>query len=115
MFYNCFSLKTVIFNNFYGYTHYYNNTNMSYIFYNCSSLVSLSFPSEYMEMPYDMSYAFSNCSSLIKFDLDFSSFDNVKGKTMSNVFKDCYSLVSINFNFSLDYEDMSYHLWVVNL
>ena len=110
MFYNCFSLKTVIFNEYGGFSGYSNSsiTNMSYMFYNCTSLVSLSLPSEYMKMPYDMSYIFANCSSLKNLDLDFSSYYYEPGKSMSNAFRDCYSLVTINFNFVLDYEDMSY-------
>ena len=106
IFYNCFSLKSVIFNENYPFVGH--NTTMSYMFYNCTSLVSLSLFFEYTDIPYDMSYAFTNCSSLKNIELDFFSSDGTQGKTMSNAFRDCTVLVSIHINFVLDYEDMSY-------
>ena len=104
MFSNCISLKTVVLNDF---TCYNNYINMSYMFYNCPSLVSLSIPSEDMDIPYDMSYSFANCSSLKRMDLDFSGYFS-QGKTFSNAFRNCTSLVSVNLNFYFDYEDISY-------
>ena len=105
MFYNCFSLKMV---NIYSISGVNNNyTNMSYIFYNCSSLVSFDVSLISLAMPNDMSYAFTNCSSLKSLDLHFIIDQYSRGKTMSNAFRNCTNLVSININF-LDYEDMSY-------
>jgi hypothetical protein len=85
--------------------------NMSYMFYNCTSLDSLIFPSEGMNLPNDMSYSFAYCSSLKKLDLEFSFvyYDDFNYKnTMSSIFRNCTSLISVGLKFELYYEDMSY-------
>ena len=104
MFSNCTSLETVLLSDFY---YNGNNLNMSYIFYNCSSLVSLIFPYERMNLPYDMSYSFAYCSSLKKLELEFNDIVN-ETNTMSNAFRNCTSLISITLKFALCYEDISY-------
>jgi len=109
MFSNCILLETLILRDF---NYRESGLNMSYMFYNCTSLVSLVFPSKGMNLPNDMSYAFAYCSSLKKIDLEFSSFyydDFSESKnTMSNIFRNCTSLVSVGLKFEFYYEDMSY-------
>ena len=104
MFSNCISLKTFISSSFYCDNIH---TNMSYMFYNCSSLISLDFPSYSLKCPDDMSYSFAFCSSLQEFILELSGSDVQTPKSMSNAFRNCTSLVSIDLNFYTEYEDMS--------
>ena len=108
MFSNCISLETLTFNDF-------NNINkpinMSYMFYNCTKLFSLAFPSKNMELPYDMSHSFAYCSSLKKLELEFYNYSkssDINIHTMSNAFRNCTSLTSIDLKFEFIYEDMSY-------
>ena len=108
MFSNCILLNSLILGDF---NYIGSGLNMSYMFYNCTSLSSLVFPSESMNLPNDMSYSFAYCSSLKKFDLEFNyvyNDDNIKENTMSNIFRNCTSLVSVGLKFELYYEDMSY-------
>ena len=109
MFSNCILLETLILRDF---NYRESGLNMSYMFYNCTSLVSLVFPSQGMNLPNDMSYSFAYCSSLKKIDLEFGSFyydelSEIKN-TMSNIFRNCTSLVSVGLKFEFNYEDMSY-------
>ena len=83
---------------------YFNSIN--YMFYNCSSLTSINFPSS-MIIPKDMSYSFAYCSSLKELDLNLSG-DYSKAKSMSNAFRNCTSLKNIYLEFNNDYEDLSY-------
>ena len=103
MFSNCISLKTLILLDFYCDNIH---TNMSYMFYNCSSLISLDFPSYSLDYPDDMSYSFAFCSSLKEFVLELCESDQ-KPKSISNAFRNCTSLVSIDLDFYTEYEDMS--------
>ena len=109
MFSNCILLETLVLNifNYYDY-----NNNMSYMFYNCTSLASLVFTSDKIYLPSDMSYSFAYCSSLKKLELEFDYFYSYyyekSAFTMSNAFRNCTSLRTINFNSELIYEDMSY-------
>ena len=108
MFSNCISLENLYLSVFISNGGY---LNMSYIFYNCSSLASLNFPSENLRIPNDMSYSFAYCTSLKKFDLVFDTengYDYSVYRTMSNVFRNCTSLISINLKFPLIFDDMSY-------
>ena len=109
MFSNCISLKDVYFSDF---TYTGDELNMSYIFYNCSTITTLSFPSEQMSTPYDMSYSFAYCTSLKKLNLQFIgdyNSENEYKKNMSNAFRNCTSLTSIDLQFILlNFEDMSY-------
>jgi len=104
MFSNCISLKTLILFDFYCDNIH---INMSYMFYNCSSLTSLDFPSSSMNLPEDMSYSFAFCSSLKEFVLELA-WNEENPKSMSNAFRNCTSLVSIDLLFITEYEDMSY-------
>ena len=81
MFSNCISLDTIRFNNFRFYDGY---INISHMYYNCSLLVSLYFPTQYMNNPNDMSYSFAYCNSFTKlelvFDLNYTHIDSLKKK-----------------------------------
>ena len=59
-------------------------TNMSYMFYNCSSLKELDFSSFNSNRVTNMSYMLYNCSSLEK--LDLSSFNTNQVTNMSHMF-----------------------------
>jgi len=83
---------------------YFNSIN--YMFYNCSSLTSVNFPSSKI-IPLDMSYLFAYCSSLKELTLDFRG-NSSKSKSMSNAFRNCTSLVNISFMSDNEYEDLSY-------
>jgi len=76
------------------------------MFYNCSSLTSVNFPSSKI-IPLDMSYSFAYCSSLKELALDFRG-DRSKSKSMSNAFRNCTSLVNISLMSDNEYEDLSY-------
>jgi len=106
MFSNCIQLENIYLRDF---IYSGNSLNMSYMFYNCSSLVSLNFPSENLAIPNNMSYSFAYCISLKKFDLEFEKeYDYSIYRTMSNAFRNCTSLISINLKFPLIFDDMSY-------
>ena len=59
-------------------------TDMSYMFYNCSSLKELNLSSFNTNQVTDMSWMFSYCSSLK--ELDLSSFNTTKVTDMSEMF-----------------------------
>ena len=106
MFSNCISLKSVKLPDINCHNA---NINMSYIFYNCSSLNYLNFNSNNMTQPGDMSYSFASCISLKKFDLYFKNTKNlVSSSSMKGAFKNCSSLTSIKLGFKIAYDDMSY-------
>ena len=101
MFYNCSSLTSVSFKNIYK----TNGINISYIFYNCYKLTYIHFSSE-MKVN-DMNNMFYNCSSLEFIDL--SNFHSVNEVNVSFLFYNCHNLVSFketNTIFSIN--DMSY-------
>ena len=83
---------------------YFNSIN--YIFYNCSSLTTVKFPTSKI-IPKDMSYSFAYCSSLKELSLYLKG-DYSKAKSMSNAFRNCTSLKNIILEFDNDYEDLSY-------
>ena len=135
MFYNCILLKTFSFDNFYmGCLNNCNSIseqyfrNMSYMFYNCQNLESISSTKEIIYIN-DMRNMFYNCYSLISFDINnFRSLSNNEDinnqyvdvsymfyncsslsdfifpnndfyvKDMNNMFYNCSSLKSINLN-----------------
>ena len=116
MFKNCINLKTVDLSkiklkykdgddNGKDYSSEYFNS-INYMFYNCSSLTSVNFSSSKI-IPNDMSYSFAYCSSLKELVLDLSGY-NSKSKSMSNAFRNCTSLISIELTFSNEFEDLSY-------
>ena len=76
-----------------------NVVNMSGMFWNCSSLVSLDLRSFNTEKVHSMGWMFSGCSSLSK--LDVSSFDTKNVTFMGDMFSFCPSLKELdlsNFN-----------------
>ena len=104
MFSNCISLNIINI----GYYFYSSNfLNMSYMFYNCSSLTSIDLSIlEHTSDIYDISYIFAYCTQLKQ--LYFPLIDYTDLKSMSNAFRNCTSLVSIEIDFYLTAEDMSY-------
>ena len=76
-----------------------NVVNMSGMFWNCSSLVSLDLSSFNTEKVHSMGWMFSGCSSLSK--LDVSSFNTKNVTFMGDMFSYCFSLPKLdlsNFN-----------------
>ena len=71
-------------------------TNMSYIFYNCSSLKSIDLSSFNSLNVTNMSFMFYKCSSLES--IDFSTFNTSKVTNMSSLFRGCSSLQYLNLN-----------------
>ena len=71
-------------------------TNMSYMFYNCSSLKELNLSSFNTNQVTNMSYMFDNCSSLKQ--LDLSSFNTNQVNDMRRMFNNCSSLIELNIS-----------------
>ncbi|HFX3796246.1 TPA: BspA family leucine-rich repeat surface protein, partial [Enterococcus faecium] len=71
-----------------------NVTNMSYMFYYCSSLTSLDVSNWNTRNVTDMAYMFNNCSSLTS--LDVSHFDTSNVTNMTSMFNYCSSLTSLD-------------------
>jgi len=95
MFYNCSSLNSLDLSNF----NTNNVTKMSYMFYNCHSLTSLNLSNFNTNNVTNMSGMFSDCSSLTS--LNLSNFNTNNVTNMSNFFAFCTSLTSLdlsNFN-----------------
>ena len=95
MFYNCSSLNSLDLSNF----NTNNVTKMSYMFYNCSSLTSLNLSNFNTNNVTNMSGMFSDCSSITS--LNLSNFNTNNVTNMSNFFAFCTSLTSLdlsNFN-----------------
>ena len=95
-FYGCNNLTTIT-----GISnlHTDNVTDMSHMFFNCSSLTSLDLSNFNTEKVTDMSHMFLNCSSLTS--LDVTNFDTQNVTDMSHMFLNCSSLTSLdlsNFN-----------------
>ena len=104
MFYNCSSLTSL------DVTHF--NTakvkDMYCMFYNCSSLTSLDVTHFNTEEVRNMSFMFYRCSSLTS--LDVTHFNTEKVTNMNSMFYNCSSLTSLdvtNFN-TAEVTDMSY-------
>ena len=103
MFRNCFNLKSVDLSKIkldyipgstykkgkYYSSEYFNSIN--YMFYKCSSLTNVYFPSSNF-YPEDMSYSFAFCSSLIFTNCTIT----IYAKKMNNMFYDCSSLQIFN-------------------
>ena len=85
MFYNCNSLTTINLTNFYS----LNSTDMSYTFFNCSSLVNITFSknSLYLKEVKYMFYNFTNLKSL-----DLQNFDTSNVTNINSMFEGCYNL-----------------------
>ena len=73
-----------------------NLTNMSYMFYNCSSLNSIDFSRFNTDKVTNMSWMLYNCSSLNSIDLSSFNTDNVIN--MNHMFYNCSSLKSIDLS-----------------
>ena len=104
MFYYCSSLTSL------DVTHFNTTkvTNMSYMFYSCSKLTSLDLTKFNTGNVTDMNNMFYNCSSLTS--LDVTHFNTEKVTNMNNMFEDCSSLTSLdvtNFN-TANVTNMSY-------
>ena len=74
----------------------FNETNMSYMFSECSSLISLNLSSFNTNNVTNMSYMFQFCSSLKS--LILSSFNTNNVTDMSFMFSECSSLKSLNLS-----------------
>ena len=92
MFYNCSSLTSLDLSSF----NTSNVTTMDHMFHNCSSLTSLDLSSFNTSNVTDMSYMFYNCSSLTS--LDLSNFNTSNVTDMSNMFSWCSSLTSLDLS-----------------
>ena len=104
MFYYCSSLTSL------DVTHFNTTkvTNMSYMFYSCSKLTSLDLTKFNTGNVTDMNNMFYNCSSLTS--LDVTHFNTEKVTDMGNMFFGCSSLTSLdvtNFN-TANVTNMSY-------
>ena len=75
-------------------------TNMSSMFYGCSSLQQLDFKNFNTETVTRMSYIFQGCSSLT--ELDLSKFDTKNVTNISAMFDKCSSLHTVTFNNNLN-------------
>ena len=104
MFQNCVSLESINFGSFAT----SNVFNMSHMFYNCSSLRSLPFNSNFQTTSViDMSYMFTNCSSLENLNLQFFNTGNLKN--MSHMFDQCSKLKTLAHSFDTSsVENMEY-------
>ena len=89
MFRNCLSLISIDLSSF----NTNNVTNMSSMFHNCTSLNSIDLSSFNTNNVYDMRNMFYNCSSLNS--LDLSSFNINNFTNINSMFCNCYSLTSI--------------------
>ena len=76
----------------------YNKINMSYMFYNCTNLKSISVDSYTRQNISDMSYMFYNCLSLTTINLEKFSTSNYLNINLSYMFYNCFSLKAIKFN-----------------
>ena len=92
MFCNCRSLVSIDFKNFIP----NELTNISGLFCNCISLKNINFSKVYTNNIYDMSYLFYNCNAIES--LDFKSFNTTNVKNMSGMFSCCGSIKYINLS-----------------
>jgi len=72
-----------------------NITNLSYMFYNCTSLKKIDFSDFDTSHVTDMSYAFSNCKSLTSLS-EISNLETLNVENMNGMFRNCINLESIN-------------------
>ena len=78
--------------------YYYNKINMSYMFYNCSNLISIISDSRFAKYISDMNYMFYNCNSLNFINLEKFLTTDELDIDLSYMFYNCNSLTSIKFN-----------------
>ena len=86
-------------------------TNMSYMFFKCSSLTSLDVTHFNTEKVTDMNSMFDSCSSLTSLDVTYFNTANVTG--MNNMFYSCSALTTIyaSDNFVTDKVEYSYNMF----
>ena len=86
-------------------------TNMSYMFFNCSSLTSLDVTHFNTAKVTNMNSMFSSCSSLTSLDVTYFNTANVTG--MNNMFYSCSALTTIyaSDNFVTDKVEYSYNMF----
>ena len=86
-------------------------TNMSYMFYNCSSLTSLDVTHFNTAKVTNMNSMFDSCSSLTSLDVTYFNTANVTG--MNNMFYSCSALTTIyaSDNFVTDKVEYSYNMF----
>ena len=108
MFENCVNLQKVSFGSFQTSS----ITNMSRLFYNCSSLTSIEFGANFITTSLlDISYIFFNCSKISLSSIDLSNFKNEKVTNMGHMFELCTNLISLQFPSSFstsNVENMEY-------
>ena len=92
MFFDCSSLEEINFINF----NTDNVTDMSFMFYGCLSLEKLDLSCFNTENVTNMRNMFNNCRFLE--ELDLSSFDTYKVTNMGNMFNNCKSLKKLNIS-----------------
>ena len=86
----------------------WSNINISYMFYNCSSLSTLKFNFDFINLPLDMSYFCAYCTSLKNFNLYFDLYKDIGNNSIKGGFKNCSSLTSIHLGINNSFTDMSY-------
>ena len=104
MFYNCTSLTSISFRGYYTAS----NINISYMFYNCIKLKETSFANNLFVN--DMRYLFYNCYNFSTIDLSkyYPTSYNQEGVNMSYLFYNCYNLNSIKTSPKILTNDMQY-------
>ena len=96
MFYNCNNIKTISIK--IAVNRLCLPNDLSSTFYNCTSLISLSF--NYLQTNYtqDMSYMYYNCKNLKSLKYEKSEFPNTITKNMRSTFQNCESLVTLDLS-----------------
>ena len=100
MFYNCYFFRTIDLSKFYPISYNQQSVNMSYLFYNCYNLNSITKTSPKI-LTNDIQYMFYNCSNLKKININFLQIDN--STNMSYLFYDCKNLEQITWNINKEY------------
>ena len=96
MFYNCTNIKTIIFG--ISSPNYYKPNDLSFSFYNCESLKSLTFKRFNTSILKKIKYMLYNCKALIEFNIQNSYFINSLIKNMRGVFENCESLITLDLS-----------------
>ena len=91
LFERCICIKKIYFNIFRK-----NITDMSYMFFDCSSIEEINFVNFNTDIVTDMSFMFSGCKSIEELDLSCFNTENVTD--MKNMFNDCRSLKELNIS-----------------
>ena len=95
LFYNCYNLRSLIMN-----SNYINIEDMRFMFYNCSlHLNSLNLNNFIIDLPTNMSYLFYNCTKLNSITWESQVSDTKKSNDMRNMFFNCFELKSFTVPF----------------